>query len=94
VHGSLSVGISVVFMWVPSHVGLAGNSAADIAAKAAQLLQVSNLTIPHSDCNSLIRTKAINQWQVRWNSQTQNIMHAIEPTVSVYPAEMRILITG
>jgi len=34
VHGLLSLGIKVVFMWVPSHVGLAGNSAADTAAKA------------------------------------------------------------
>jgi len=42
--GILSGGTSVVFIWVPSRVGLAGNSAADIATKAALLLQVSNLT--------------------------------------------------
>jgi len=40
-HGLLSGGISVVFL---SHVGLASNSAADIAAKAALLLPVSNFT--------------------------------------------------
>ena len=37
----LSRGTQVAFMWVPSHVGLAGNSAADIAAKAALLLPIS-----------------------------------------------------
>jgi len=39
----LSGGISIVFMWVPSHVGLAGNLVADIAAKAALLLSVSSV---------------------------------------------------
>jgi len=32
VHGSLSSGSGIVFMRVPSHVELAGNSAADTAA--------------------------------------------------------------
>jgi len=41
VHGFLSDGTNVVFVWVPSHVGLAGNSAADIAAKAALLLPLT-----------------------------------------------------
>jgi len=65
VHGLLSGGTSVVFMWVPSHVGLAGDSAADIAAKAAIHLLVSNLTVSHSDYNSLIRTRSLKQWQLR-----------------------------
>jgi len=39
-HGFLSSGSRVVFMWVPGHVGLVVNSAADIAVKAAILLPV------------------------------------------------------
>jgi len=39
VHGLLSDGSSVVFMWIPGHVGLAGNSVADIAAKNAYSCQ-------------------------------------------------------
>jgi len=56
VHGLSPGGISVALCmyWVPSSVGLAGNSAADIAAKAALLLAVSNLNVPHSDSNSLL----------------------------------------
>jgi len=41
VHGLISDDSSVVYMWIPGHVGLAGNSAADTAVKAALLLQVS-----------------------------------------------------
>ena len=55
VHRLLSCGTEVVFMWVPSHVGLAGNSEADTAAKAALMLPMSHLTVPHSDYSSLIR---------------------------------------
>jgi hypothetical protein len=73
----------VVFMWVPSHVGLAGNSAADIAAKAALLLPMSNLTVPHSDYSSLIRTQALNLWKQSWNSEIQNKLHSIEARVNV-----------
>jgi len=42
--GLLSGGTSVVFMWVPSHIELAGNSPADIAAKATLLLHYQYLT--------------------------------------------------
>jgi len=56
VHGLLSGGTIVAFMWVPSHNGLAGNLAVDIAAKAVLFLPVSNFTVPHLDYNSLICT--------------------------------------
>ena len=49
IHGMLLAGATLVFMWVLSHVGLAGNSAADTAAKAAVLRPISNLTLPYSD---------------------------------------------
>jgi len=55
----------------------------DAAAKAALLLPVSNLTVPQLDYNSLIRTRALKQWQLRWNSDTsQNKLHANEPRVN------------
>ena len=70
-------------MWVPSHVGLAGNSAADTAAKAAVLMPISNLTLSYSDYFPLIRTHVIKQWQSSWSLETENKLHAIEPTVNI-----------
>ena len=49
VHELKERGFQLIFIWVPSHVGLAGNSAADAAAKAALNLPVTNLTVSYSD---------------------------------------------
>ena len=83
VHEFVIRGFSIVFIWVPSHVGLAGNTAADAAVKAALNLPVTNLAMPYSDYNFLIRTHMLNQWQELWNSETQNKLFAVEPTVNI-----------
>ena len=83
VHVLLSRGAQVAFMWVPCHVGLAGNSAADIAAKTS-LLPISNLPVPPSDFCFLIRSHSLKQWQESWNSETLNKLHAIEPKGNVF----------
>ena len=84
VHVLLSRGAKVAFMWVPSHVGLAGNSAAGIAGKAALLLPISNLPVPPSDFSPLIRYHWLKQWQESWNSESPNKLHSIEPKVNVF----------
>ena len=83
IHEMLLVGATLVFIWVPSHVGLAGNSAADTAAKAAVLMPISNLTLTYSDYFPLIRTHVLKQWQSSWSLETENKLHAIEPTVNI-----------
>ena len=42
----LSDGKQLVFMWLPSHVGIAGNSAVDAAAKAVLNLPESTIVVP------------------------------------------------
>ncbi len=59
VHTSLARGTKVAFMWVPSRIGLAGNSAANAAAKAALLLPITNLPVPHSDYFYPIRSLSL-----------------------------------
>jgi len=81
-HGLISDGCFYVSSY--GHVGLmVGNSAAYSAAKAALLLPVSSLPVPHSDYKSLIHSQALRQWQLRWNSETENKLHVIEPRVNV-----------
>jgi len=63
--------IRPTLMW-----GLAGNSAADSAAKSALLMPVSSWIVPHLDYNSLIRIQAIRQWPLRWNSASAQAVFA------------------
>ena len=39
----------VIFCWIPSHIGIAGNEKADEAAKETVNLEPSNVLIPHTD---------------------------------------------
>jgi len=85
VHCLLSGGTSVVLCGFLNRVGLAGNSATAIAARAYQHT-VSNLTVPRSHYNSLtgLRTQprtGTETWQLHWNSGTENSLHS--PRVNV-----------
>ena len=51
----LSVSKEIVFCWLPSHVNIRGNEFADLEAKSALSLEITNLKIPHSDFKSNFR---------------------------------------
>ena len=59
-HELLSTGVCITFVWVPSHIGIADNTAADATAKAALCLQISNSLIPYSDLKPLITSHLNN----------------------------------
>jgi ribonuclease HI len=56
----LNTGVCITFVWVPSHIGIAGNTAADATAKAGLCLQISNSLIPYSDLKPLITSHLNN----------------------------------
>ena len=71
-------GMLVAFVWVPSHVGLTGNSAADVAAKSGLSMRESNtVKVPHSDFEPLIWSHVMRRWQTSWDAETENKLRKI-----------------
>ena len=66
---------------LPSHIGIAGNTAADATAKAALCLQVSNSKVPYSDFKPLIIAHANKMWQQLWDTEINNKLHKIQPII-------------
>jgi ribonuclease HI len=74
-------GKSVVFVWLPSHIGIAGNSKADAEAKAALAQPVSRREVPHTDFKPLIASYLSNRWQQSWDLEIHNKLHALKPRI-------------
>ncbi|GBM16214.1 hypothetical protein AVEN_172986-1 [Araneus ventricosus] len=80
IHDKLGArGFTILFCWIPAHVGIDGNEQADMAAKMASTL--FNTTVPVNDLKKFIKNHCHSNWQSQWNNEMQNKLHAIKPTV-------------
>jgi ribonuclease HI len=59
VHQQLHVDRRINFVWVPSHIGIAGNTAVDAVAKGGVSLPISNAEIPHTDLKPIESRKKL-----------------------------------
>ena len=66
-------GKEIVFIWVPGHVGIKGNSASDSAAKDALDGDISVELIPFSDLKSCTNKYILQLWQSEWDEFPENI---------------------
>ena len=67
----------IIFAWVPSHIGIRGNSLADRAANEARRGEVKSKTTIFSDFKPDINRYMHAQWQNAWDDQTENKLHKI-----------------
>jgi ribonuclease HI len=74
-----SFGYSILFCWVPSHVGITGNETADKAAKSAN--DVINTAIPYSDAKKYVKQLLYKKWQSSWDELILNKLHSVKPVI-------------
>jgi hypothetical protein len=59
----VAIGKHVLFTWIPSHIGIHGNTVVDQKAKNALDDPESNCSIPYTDLKPLIMTYILKRWQ-------------------------------
>ena len=80
---------TVHFCWIPSHIGIRGNEAADVAAKESLSQDIIASQVPYTDLKPHINSFIANKWQERWSSCPDNKLFKIKPTLGVWPSGFR-----
>ncbi|GBO15257.1 hypothetical protein AVEN_146007-1 [Araneus ventricosus] len=76
-------GFCILFCWIPSHVGIAGNEQADHSAKTAASLL--HREIPYCDVKKSVARCIFSLWQETWDLQVRNKLHYIKPSIGLWP---------
>ena len=80
---------TVIFCWLPSHIGISGNERADSAAKAALQKDVSNCLISYTATYQYISQYVRDMWQREWDTAVNNKLHATKPLIGEQPSTYR-----
>jgi hypothetical protein len=78
-------GREVSFMWVPTHVGIAGNEMGDFEVRQATLgNMLYNTQSVARDLLTVAKQRMLNEWQKSWEvTETGSFSHSIFPRVSL-----------
>ena len=80
---------TIFFCWIPSHIGIRGNEAADLAAKESLDFNIIASQVPYTDLKPHINSYIANKWHERWSSCPDNKLFKIKPTLGVWPSGFR-----
>ncbi|GBN88613.1 hypothetical protein AVEN_169449-1 [Araneus ventricosus] len=75
----ISQGFSLVFCWVPTHIGITGNEQADSNAHSAT--HFSHEPVPVCNLKKYIKSCLQMKWQRYWDQEINNKLHSIKPIV-------------
>jgi hypothetical protein len=81
----VAIGKHIIFTWIPSPIGIHGNTVVDQEAKNGLDDPVSNCSIPHTDFKPFITKYILKRWQDSWDQQIHNKLHEIHSLVGKTP---------
>ncbi|KAG5862170.1 hypothetical protein JTB14_024980 [Gonioctena quinquepunctata] len=73
---------TVIFIWIPSHIGIIGNERADEAAReAANSDYADNIPMRQDDIKVHIKHKILTLWQEKWSEQNTHLRKVKHTTI-------------
>jgi hypothetical protein len=82
--------VTVVFCWVPGHVGIQGNELADRAAKAAtEKVLTDNNRLCFNDLKNFFKSLLKTNFQEMWDKEINNKLKEIKTTVTPWDSSIR-----
>ena len=83
-HHTISKYKTIVYCWIPSHIGIRNNERVDKKAKESLNLEQTVFKIPFNNFKPFINRYIFDKWQTSWNETSFNKLKEIKPVIKEY----------